>query len=67
MATNLLIDNDLLDAALEAGGLKTKRDTVNQSLREYVQRRRAADVLSLFGTIEYDAGYDYKEARRREL
>ena len=26
-----------------------------------------ADVISLFGTIEYDAGYDYKKARQREL
>ena len=65
MATNLLIDNELLNAALKAGGLKTKRDTVNEALREYVQRRRAADIFSLFGTIEYDTGYDYKKARQR--
>ena len=65
MASNLLIDNDLLDLALEVGGLKTKKDTVNQALKEYVKRRKTADIISLFGTIEYDADYDYKETRQR--
>ena len=67
MATNLSIDTNLLEAALKTGGLKTKRDTVNLALKEFIQRRKSADILSLFGTIEYDAGYDYKEARCREV
>jgi len=67
MATNLSIDTNLLEAALKTGGLKTKRDTVNLALKEFIQRRKSADILSLFGTIEYDADYDYKEARRREV
>ena len=65
MATNLLIDAELLEDALRVGGLKTKKDTVNQALREYVKRRRTAEILSLFGTIAYDDDYDYKKARRR--
>ena len=66
MATNLSIDADLLETALLTGGLKTKRETVNLALKEFIQRRKNADILSLFGTIEYDDDYDYKEARRRE-
>jgi len=65
MATNLMIDNDLLNEALEIGGHRTKRDTVNEALREYVNKRRTVEVLSLFGAIDYDAGYDYKESRDR--
>lgn len=65
MATNLSIDLDLLETALEAGGLKTKRETVNLALKEFIQRRKAADILPLFGTVDYDGDYDYKEARRR--
>ncbi len=65
MATNLSIDHALLDEALEAGGLKTKKDTVNQALKEFIQRRKAAEIVSLFGTVEYDKDYDYKAARRR--
>jgi hypothetical protein len=65
MATNLSIDTELLDAALKIGGLKTKKDTVNLALREFIKRRKTADVLSLFGKIEYDPDYDYKKARQR--
>ncbi|MCL1830258.1 MAG: type II toxin-antitoxin system VapB family antitoxin [Oscillospiraceae bacterium] len=67
MATNLSIDTYLLETALKTGGLKTKRETVNLALKEFIQRRKSADILSLFGTIEYDTDYDYKEARRREV
>lgn len=65
MATNLSIDTHLLDDALRIGRLKTKKDTVNLALEEFIKRRKAAEILTLFGKIEYDADYDYKEARRR--
>jgi len=65
VATNLMIDTELLNEALEVGGHRTKRDTVNEALREYVNKRRTIEVLSLFGTVDYDADYDYKESRKR--
>ena len=65
MATNLAIDGTLLEAALKIGGLKTKKDTVNVALTEFIRRREAAEIISLFGKVEYDEEYDYKEARRR--
>ena len=65
MPTNLSIDNQLLSDALKIGGLKTKKDTVNLALDEFIKRRQAADILSLFGAIEYDEDYDYKKARQR--
>lgn len=65
MATNLAIDEALLAAALEAGGHRTKRETVNEALREYVERREQVKILELFGKIEYDPGYDYKQQRRQ--
>ena len=66
MATNLSIDTNLLETALKTGGLRTKRDTVNLALKEFIQRRKNADILSLFGTVEYDVDNNYKETRRRE-
>jgi len=66
MASNLAIDMSLLENAVKIGGLKTKKDTVNLALEEFIKRRRAAEIISLFGTIEYDENYDYKEERRRE-
>jgi Arc/MetJ family transcription regulator len=65
MATNLSIDTELLETALRTGGLKTKKDTVNIALKEFIQRRKNADILSMFGKVEYDSDYDYKESRRR--
>jgi Arc/MetJ family transcription regulator len=56
-----------LETALKTSGLKTKRETVNLALKEFIQRRKNAEILSLFGTIEYGGDYDYKEARHRQL
>jgi len=66
MATNLMIDEELLVAALQIGGYRTKRETVNAALAEFVRKRRAEEILELFGTIDYEPGYDYKAARRRK-
>jgi Arc/MetJ family transcription regulator len=63
MATNLAIDDGLLKAALAIGGLKTKRETVNMALDEFIQRRKRQEVIGLFGKIEFDKRYDYKKAR----
>lgn len=66
MATNLAIDNTLLSEAQKIGHHKTKKDTVNEALREYVQRRKQAKIIGLFGTVSYLRDYDYKKARSRK-
>lgn len=66
MATNLAIDTELLETALKTGGLKTKKATVNQALIEFIQKRKNAEIIQLFGTIKYDDKYDYKKARTRK-
>jgi Arc/MetJ family transcription regulator len=63
--SNLALDDELLEAAWQIGGLKTKRETVNLALAEFVRRRRAPELVELFGTIPYDPDYDYKKARER--
>ena len=65
MATNLSIDQNLLETAVRIGGLSTKKDTVNQALKEFVQKRKVKELIDLFGMIEYDQDYDYKKARWR--
>jgi Arc/MetJ family transcription regulator len=64
MPTNLAIDDRLLDQARSVGGYRTKRETVNEALREFIQRRQRLELAKLAGTIEYDPGYDYKRERR---
>lgn len=65
MATNLGIDPELLEIALEIGGFKTKKETVNQALQEFILRRRQQEIKNLFGKIEYEQDYDYKAMRNR--
>jgi Arc/MetJ family transcription regulator len=67
VATNLAINTELLEAALRTGGLKTKKDTVNLALKEFIQRRNNADIISMFGKVEYDTEDDYKESRQKNL
>lgn len=65
MATNLGIDDILLNTALKIGGLKSKKDTVNAALDEYIRRRKAKELIDIFDTIEYEPSYDYKKMRNR--
>jgi Arc/MetJ family transcription regulator len=65
MATNLQIEDNLIQEALVLGGHRTKRAVVEEALREYVQRRKQLKILELFGTIEYDPEYDYKQQRQK--
>jgi len=64
MPTNLAIDENLLKEALKIGGHKTKKNTVNEALREYIMRRKQKDILSLFGKMDMEPTYDYKKARK---
>jgi len=66
MATNLAIDDRLIEEARKLGHHRTKKDTVNAALDEYIQRRKQQGIVSLFGTIDYDHAYDYKRERRRK-
>ena len=64
MPTNLGIDDGLIEEARKLGHHRTKKDAVNAALDEYIKRRRQKDILSLFGKIDYDPDYDYKQGRR---
>ena len=64
MATNLSIDTKLLEEALQVGGFSTKKDTVNQALKEFVQRRKQQEIIELFGNFPSDEDYDYKKGRK---
>lgn len=65
MATNLALDDALVEEAKRLGKHRTKRDAVNEALAEYVASRKRRKVLELFGTMEPDPRYDYKAERRR--
>lgn len=65
MATNLAIDDHLLQEAQRVGGHRTKKATVTEALHEYIQHRKQAKILELFGSVEFDPTYNYKKQRRK--
>ena len=66
MATNLALDDNLIEQARRAGHHKTKKDAVTAALAEYVQRRQQLQILKAFGSFDFDPNYDYKAERRRK-
>ena len=63
MATNLQIDSQLLERALSVGGRRTKRETVNEALQEYIQHREQRKIVNLFGTVDSDDMLSDEELR----
>jgi Arc/MetJ family transcription regulator len=66
MATNLALDDKLIEEARRLGAHKSKREAVTTALQEYVKRHRQQRILSDFGTVDFDPSYDYKAERRRK-
>ncbi|HEY1797634.1 MAG TPA: type II toxin-antitoxin system VapB family antitoxin [Stellaceae bacterium] len=66
MSTNLSLDPDLLDRALEVSGERTKKAAVTKALKEFIARREQKGLLDLMGQLEWDDGFDYKAARSRD-
>ncbi len=64
VATDLQLDDKLIQKAVKLGGHKTKRAAVSSALIEYIQNLERESILSMFGTVEYDPEYDYKKQRR---
>ncbi len=65
MITQFNINDTLLQEALALDDQITVDALVETALREYIQRRKRLKVLDLFGTIDYDPDYDYKQQRHQ--
>lgn len=65
MATNLSIDLDLIQQALEVSGEQTKKAAVTKALQEFIARRKQMRLLDLTRKLEWDASFDCKVARSR--
>ena len=65
MATNLAIDDKLIEQARIVGKHATKKAVVTEALQEYIQRRRQIEILMLFHRVDYEPDYDYKKQRIR--
>ena len=64
MPTNLAIDDKLIEEARLIGLHRTNKAVVTEALLEYIQKRKQVKIINLFGTIEYESDYNYKEQRK---
>jgi hypothetical protein len=65
MATNLSLDPELIERALELSGERTKKAAVTKALQEFIARRRQKSLLDLMGKLDWESSYAYKSERSR--
>lgn len=53
MRTNIVIDDKLMEEALNASRLKTKKDAVEEGLRLLVQRKKQENIKNLRGKLQW--------------
>lgn len=53
MRTNIVIDDKLMAAAMEAGGFKTKKEAVEEGLRLLARRKAYQGLRALRGRLEW--------------
>lgn len=63
MTKRISIDEALISDAHRLSECKTRRETVARALAEYIKRRNQLEIISMFGTVDYDFSYNYKESR----
>ncbi|MET3516705.1 Arc/MetJ family transcription regulator [Pseudacidovorax sp. 1753] len=53
MRTNIVIDDALMEAAMRAGGFKTKKEAVEEGLRLLARREAYQKLLALRGKLQW--------------
>lgn len=67
MATNLNLDDALVERAKNIGKHKTKRAAVTAALEEYIQHQKQLGILDYVGKVEYYDDYNHKRLRFRKV
>lgn len=58
MRTNIEIDNDLMDSALQLSKIKTKKEVVERALENFIKELRRKEMLKLRGKVEWEGDLD---------
>ena len=59
MRTNIVIDDQLMQAAMAAGSFKTKKDAVEEGLRLLARRKVYQDIRALRGKLHWSLEGDW--------
>ena len=63
MRTNIVLDDALVAEAQRLSSIKTKRQLIDQALREFVANRKRLDIRELAGSDLLEDDYDHKAGR----
>lgn len=58
MRTNIVIDDQLMEEALKATGLSTKKEAVEEGLKLLVRRNKQQDIRKLRGKLTWEGNLD---------
>ena len=61
MRTNIVIDDQLMQAAMSAGNFKTKKDAVEEGLRLLARRKVYQNVRALRGKVHWSLDGDWTQ------
>jgi Arc/MetJ family transcription regulator len=64
MRTNIVLDDGLVDEALEVTGVRTKKEVVHIALQELVKSRKKKSLTDLAGKIRFRSDFDHKAMRK---
>lgn len=65
--TNIVIDDELMDAAMKAGAFRTKRDAVEEGLRLVARRAAYQDIRALRGKLDWSESGDWTHVAARSV
>ena len=58
MRTNVVIDDDLMSAAIKVSGFKTKKDTIEEGLKLLVELGRQKEIRRFRGKLKWTGNLD---------
>lgn len=64
MRMNIDLDDKLVSEAFKYSGVKTKKELITLTLKEFVESRKRRNIADIRGKINFIEGYDYKEMRK---
>jgi hypothetical protein len=63
MQITLNLNDDLLQEAMKLSPDMTIETAIENALQTYLKQQKRMKIIDLFGTIDYDPDYDYKQQR----
>lgn len=66
MRTNIVLNEELVQAAFQYANVSTKRELIDLALKEFVMHRQRLNLSDLLGTVKLRKDYDYKKLRNAE-